>query len=79
MSAFAKIGQWVIAFAFAVVPMAVIWHWYPNIPMLLLLFIYAWISAGVKAVWSWMLSRRFPPSGAELCRKKKVFYDSLER
>ncbi len=79
MSAFAKIGEWVIGFAFAVVPIAVIWHRYPNMPMLLLLFIFVWIAVGVKAVWCWMLSRRFPPSGAELRRKKKVFYDSLER
>lgn len=79
MKNFVNAGQWVLALggAFGVAGLILASH--PTIEIPLLLLIYVVATVGIKALSSWILSRKFPVSGAELRRRKKEFYDSLPR
>jgi hypothetical protein len=79
MKNFVNAGQWVLALggAFAVAGLILASH--PRIEIPFLLLIYVWAAIGIKALSSWILSRKFPISSAELRRRKKDFYDGLPR
>jgi hypothetical protein len=79
MKNFANVGQWVLAFGGAFGLAGWILALNPTIEIPLLLLIYVGAAIGIKALSSWILSRKFPVSGAELRRTKKEFYDSLPR